>query len=426
VVPGGAPTTEETDFLWAGGIEDTFIPQVARSTGRVLDEYDLTGHYDAWREDLDRAAELGIRYLRYGIPWYRVNPAPGRFDWSWTDEVFAHMTGRLGITPIVDLVHYGCPLWLTREFVHPDYPSRIAEYAAAAAARYGHLTDLWTPLNEPLVNAAFSGLTGRWPPHLRGRLGWMRVLLPIVDGMQRTVQAIRAIQPQARIVHVEATSWIEAAEPSLADELASTRLRQFLPTDLFLGAVDETHPLRGWLVAQGASDEMLDRLVRAGQRFDIFGVNFYPGLSCHRLVLRDGRCVRRRFHGGAAELVATVRAFQARYAMPVMITETSTHGSVGRRARWMHESLEAVSRLRADGVPVVGYTWWPLFSLVAWSYRRGGKELVEYLVHMGLWDLDVDGTGRLARRRTPLVDRYRRYRADTLRSVGPLHAGDGA
>jgi hypothetical protein len=39
------------DFLWATGIEDTFIPQT-RPGHRALDEYQLMGHYEHWRQDL--------------------------------------------------------------------------------------------------------------------------------------------------------------------------------------------------------------------------------------------------------------------------------------------------------------------------------------------------------------------------------------
>jgi beta-glucosidase len=103
---------------FAVGIEDTFIPQTYPGR-RALDEYELTGHYERWREDLDLAASTGAEMIRYGIPWYRVNPSPDGWDWSWTDRVFDHMLS-LGLTPIVDFMHYGCPLWLEREFVKPD------------------------------------------------------------------------------------------------------------------------------------------------------------------------------------------------------------------------------------------------------------------------------------------------------------------
>src|SRR3954451_12750786 len=78
--------TRAADFVWAVGIENTFVPHT-RSGHRRLDEYELMDHYRQWRQDLDLAADLGISAIRYGIPWYKVNPEPGRFDWSWTDAV---------------------------------------------------------------------------------------------------------------------------------------------------------------------------------------------------------------------------------------------------------------------------------------------------------------------------------------------------
>ena len=73
-----------TSFWWATGIEDTFIPQT-RPGLRGLDEYELTHHYQLWKSDFDLAAETGTRFLRWGIPWYRIQPSPNTWDWRWTD-----------------------------------------------------------------------------------------------------------------------------------------------------------------------------------------------------------------------------------------------------------------------------------------------------------------------------------------------------
>jgi hypothetical protein len=78
--------------------------------------------------------------------------------------------------------------------------------------------------------------------------------------------------------------------------------------------------------------------------------------------------------------------------------------------------------LRAAGVPVLGYTWWPLFSLVAWSYRESLAPLDRYWVHMGLWDLARAPNGRLQRVRTPVADAYRVLVAGGDAAVGPLRA----
>src|SRR2546421_2913178 len=60
--------TEASAFLWATGVEDTFITDPWPQTGRTLDEYELTDHYRRWRSDLDLMASLGVRTARYGIP----------------------------------------------------------------------------------------------------------------------------------------------------------------------------------------------------------------------------------------------------------------------------------------------------------------------------------------------------------------------
>ena len=58
---------EPAAFLWATGIEDPLIPQTRRRGKRMLDEYALIQHYRHWRSDLQLAAELGVRALRYGF-----------------------------------------------------------------------------------------------------------------------------------------------------------------------------------------------------------------------------------------------------------------------------------------------------------------------------------------------------------------------
>ena len=125
---------------------------------RRLDEYELTQHYQFWREDLDLLARSGADSLRWGIPWYRVEPEPGRFEWDWVDRVVDHIT-ELGLTCIVDLMHYGTPLWMTESFVDPDYPAarrrlrrRRSDAATATASTSGRRST--SPTSTPTSAAA--------------------------------------------------------------------------------------------------------------------------------------------------------------------------------------------------------------------------------------------------------------------------------
>ena len=107
-----------------------------------------------------------------GIPWYLVEPRPGEFDWSWIDQVAAKMQ-QLGLRCVVDLMHYGTPLWLENSFLNASYPERVASYARAVAERYKDVWSDFTPLNEPLVNAEWCGQNGQWPPYLHGQDGFV-------------------------------------------------------------------------------------------------------------------------------------------------------------------------------------------------------------------------------------------------------------
>ncbi len=398
---GRQASVAELGWTWAVGIEDTFIGHPGGKRARILDEYELIDHYRQWRGDLDLIASLGVRCMRYGVPWYRVNPAPGEWDWSWLDRVMEHMARR-EIRPIFDLVHYGTPLWLRGSFVDPDYPMRVAEYASTMASRYGELAHGWTPLNEPVVNADFCGLRGVWPPHLRGERGYDRVIFGIADGISRTTAAIREVRPDALIVAVEPCDLVTTDEPDLAEAVRNRWRKLFLPIDLVMGRVDHDHPDRARLEASGIGEAALDRLVADPQVPDVLGVNFYPGMSRARLVTSRGALRRRRLYGSGADLVTSLREFHRHTRLPVMVTETSDFASVEKRAAWMDDSIGAVAEARQSGLPVIGYTWFPVFSHVDWRWRRGPYDVIAYWCHMGLWDLDE----RLTRNRTPLADRY--------------------
>lgn len=142
---------------------------------------------------------------------------------------------------------------------------------------------------------------------------------------------------------------------------------------------------------------------------DVLGINYYPHLTTVEFV--DGHPSGRRRHrnDGVVGLEELIRAFSERYGCPIFLTETSTAGGVSERLRWLDESLQSIARLRAEGVDIVGYTWWPLFSLVDWAYREGEGPAVDYLVPMGLYDLRPNPAGTLERVKTSLVDRFRAY-----------------
>jgi beta-glucosidase/6-phospho-beta-glucosidase/beta-galactosidase len=385
----------------AVGIEDTFIPQVSPGL-RSLDEYELTGHYGSWREDLDLAASTGAAMIRYGIPWYRVNPTPEEWDWSWTDRALEHLLS-LGLTPIVDLMHYGCPLWLEHEFANPDYPQRVADYAARFAERYGDEIRFYTPMNEPLLNAMYCGEDGRWPPYLTGDGGFVTLVGQLARGIVETQRAVKDTIPDSVSVQVEAT-FRYVGGPEHEGRIAILEERSWIFYDLLFGRVGENHRLYEYLAGNGFSDQDFAYFEEHPTEPDILGINYYPHMTTTEFLSGGGG---RNVWSGTEGIEDLVRGFHARYGKPIFWTETSLAGAVQGRLEWLRDSIDLVHRLRNEGLPIVGYTWWPLFSLVDWAYREGQKPVEDYLCHMGMFDLEPGESDELVRRETPVAEAFR-------------------
>ncbi len=409
------------DFIWASGIEDTVVPQT-RPGHRALDAYELLGHSEHWREDRALLPALGVQAVRWGVPWYRVEPQPGVFDWSWTDQVVPYLVEELGVMPIIDLMHYGCPFWLQREFAAVEYPAAVAAYAAAFARRYAGRVRWYPPLNEPLVNALFCGKRGLWPPYLRGDGGYIRILLQLVRGILRTVAAIKEVDPLAIMVHVEATGITRAMRDDLQALATEDQHRGYLCYDLLTGRVRADHPLFLWLLRHGVSPDDLAAIARQAIPLDVVGMNFYPQWSTREVYVdARGRLASRVVEKDGIGFATLIRDFYDHYQAPIMITETSAKDSETERTAWLTNSVAAVKQLRRQGVPVLGYTWFPLFTMIDWRYRFGRGPLQQYQIDLGLYKRGADGT-RPRWQATPLVAQLQSYIHHPGAAIGPLVA----
>ncbi|MCA0294436.1 MAG: family 1 glycosylhydrolase [Actinobacteria bacterium] len=379
-------------FRYGVGIEDTFIPH-ERPGHRKLDLYELTQHYENWRTDLALAADSGAELIRWGIPWYLTEPADGRFEFGWVDDVAAELD-RLGLRCIVDLMHYGTPLWLENSFLDPRYPDLVARYASAVATRYRGVFSDYTPLNEPMVNAEWCGYRGSWPPYLTGDSGFVRLAMILVDGMRRTQAAIVAADPGATIVHVEAGyQWVGdhgSRSKVFLDEW------RFVMTDLLLGRVGSDHPLHGYLVKNGANQAQLDEFAANPVVPDVMGINYYPGFTRQTFDPTTGRT--RPVEAGRDGLVQHVRDYHERYGLPLAITETSRPTpDPQEKIAWLDDVASAAAALRAEGVPLAASFWFPMFDMFEWEYRFDTRPLDEFRIQFGLVDLVRGPDNRLAR-----------------------------
>ncbi|HWI12827.1 MAG TPA: dTDP-4-dehydrorhamnose reductase, partial [Burkholderiales bacterium] len=274
--------------LW-GGIEATL--------NRVGDEYysqlDRSGHH-ARVDDLDRCAKLGIRAIRYPVLWERtLRAADAEPDWRWPDERLGRLKA-LGIRPIVGLVHHGSGPPHTN-LLDPQFAPLLAQYAALVAERYPWVED-YTPVNEPVTTALFSGLYGVWFPHARTSRAFTAALLNQCRAVVLAMRGIRAVNPRARLVQTDDLGKTYST-PTLQYQADFNNERRWLAWDLLCGRVDRRHVLWHWLTGDGgASERDLEWFVENPCVPDVIGVNHY--ITSERFISEELDRYAPQFHGG--------------------------------------------------------------------------------------------------------------------------------
>src|SRR5205085_2566912 len=142
-----------------------------------------------------------IKAIRYPVLWERTAPAGiESSDWSWSDRRL-HRLRELRLRVIAGLVHHGSGPRDT-DLMSDSFAPGLARFASAVAQRYPWLND-FTPVNEPLTTARFSGLYGHWYPHGTSDYQFARALVNQCRAVVLAMRAIREVNPAARLVQTE-------------------------------------------------------------------------------------------------------------------------------------------------------------------------------------------------------------------------------
>lgn len=346
-------------FMFATGVENS-NPTIDNGRTRV-DEMEKSAHYTKWQTDLDCVQELGICFLRYGVPLHRVLLGPCKFDWEFSDLVFNEIKRR-GLYPIVDLCHFGVPDWLGN-FQNPDFPSVFADYAEAFAKRYPWV-QLYTPVNEMFVCAVFSAAFGWWNEQLQNDRAFVTALKHIVKANVMAMAKILKLRPDALFVQSESSEYFHAESPRAIKPAEIMNAKRFLTLDLNYGRrVDST--MYEFLMDNGMTREEYHFFQHTNLKHHCIMGNDYYITNEHRVTM-DGTVLPSGEVFGYDEIT---RQYYDRYLLPVMHTETNLNeGPMGNESVfWLWKEWANVLRLRNTGIPIVGFTWYSITDQVDWD-----------------------------------------------------------
>jgi beta-glucosidase/6-phospho-beta-glucosidase/beta-galactosidase len=367
------------EFMFATGIECSY-PTIDGGRWRI-DQLAETKHYNYWRRDLELVRELGLKYLRYGLPLHLTYPGENKFDWSFADQVMPVMQ-QLGITPIMDLCHFGVPDWL-ENFQNPKLPEALADFARKFAERYDWVK-FYTPVNEMYVTARMSALDGVWNEQLKSDKGFITATRNVAKASVLMMQSILEIRPNAIFVNSESSEFCQACCPGkeirrIAD---FENQRRFIALDLLYG-VPVRADVYAYLIDNGVPREEYEWFMsqNIGRRA-ILGLDYYEWNE--KLVNSDGKL---EMLGELFGWYVITEQYFKRYRRPVMHTETNTTDAEAA-PNWLWRQWHNVQLIRQNGVPVVGFTWYSLQDQVDWNV--GLSKALGNVFPVGLFDLNRD------------------------------------
>ncbi|HZF95658.1 MAG TPA: family 1 glycosylhydrolase, partial [Allosphingosinicella sp.] len=339
--------------------------------------------------------------VRYPILWEAVAPEdPDTLDFTWQDERLEMLRER-GIEVIGGLLHHGSGPRYT-SLLDPDFPEKLADYAAKVAARYPWIK-LWTPVNEPLTTARFSALYGHWYPHTRDFAAFIRALVNECKGTMTAMRAIRSAVPNAKLVQTEDLGKCFSTAP-LRYQAAFENERRWLSLDLLTGRIDARHPMHPVLIEAGIGEDEIAEFASGEATPDLLGINHYltsERFLDHRIHLYPGHEVggngRDTYVDAEAVRVKRLeddtgfgprlREAWARYGIPMAITEVHHGCHRDEQLRWFAEVWKTANELRAEGMDLRAVTLWSTFGNVDWRFlltqQRGFYDTGAYDVRGG-------------------------------------------
>lgn len=377
--------------LW-GGIECS----ITRTRAGYTDQLGLSGHYNR-QSDIPCIARLGITALRFPILFERHQPEQGKpIDWSWAESRLAQIREN-NITPIAGLEHHGSGPSYTN-LMSSRFATGLAKFAGEVAAKFPWI-EYYTPVNEPLTTARFSGLYGFWYPHLEDDRSFCRMLINQMTAVVLCMEEIRKINPAAKLIQTEDLGK-SYANKGLQYQVNFENERRWLTFDLLCGLVDSDHSLWKYFIDNGIARADLEFFLDHPCPPEIMGLNYYAtserflddNLSAYPSFMHGGNGIEmyvdteavRVEHDQSAGLPILLKEVHNRYSLPMALTEVHLNCTREEQLRWFHETWNTCCSLKKEGLDIRAVTAWSLLGAFGWNKLLTSTEC-EY--EPGVFDL---------------------------------------
>ena len=295
--------------------------------------------YRLYKKDIAIMKKLHLNAYRFSIEFSRVMPSPGVINPAAINH-YKDLIKRLksaGIEPIPTLWHYTMPLWFYRlgGFTKRSNFKYFYSYVDALLEAGLDVKYILT-MNEPVIYASKSFLTGVYPPFKNSIPAFMSMLGNLFHLHNELYDTLKAFGYQV----------------SFANHFINFQRNPLLyPVTYYLNHLFNIRPL-------------------AYTRFDFIGVNYYKSVSAEKFILsRLFPSSKRIWSAAPGGLRRVVEDSYRMFKKPVMVTENGVDTVDDKfRSKIMRESFSSLKSAKRNGVPVLGYLHWSFIDNFEWNY----------------------------------------------------------
>ena len=361
--------------IW-GGLECSYN----RVRDQFMDQLLYCGHYQRAEEDIHQVAGLGIKAIRYPVIWEKHEPSLGcEIDWSFSERQLNALR-FYGISPIVGLMHHGNGPAFT-DLTSISFADHFAAYAQKVAEKFPWI-QYYTPINEPLTTARFSGLYGIWFPHKKSDRDFGLILMNQMKAIVLAMEAIRKVNPGAKLLQTEDLSKTYST-PLLQYQANFENERRWLTYDILCGRLKPGHALWDYFKWLRIPEKLFYFFVDNPCPPDMIGADHY--LTSERFLDENLDRYPYQKHGANHKhAYADVEAIRVnhpepwglkvlleecwnRYKIPMAVTEVHINGPADDQIRWFKEVWDTCIQLNEQGIDLKAVTAWSLFGSFGWN-----------------------------------------------------------
>ncbi len=306
--------------------------------------------WEFYKEDIKLCKELNNNVYRFGLEWSRIEPKKGKFNEDALERyrTIAKECHKNNIEPIATLYHWTQPIWFANMggWLHKNSPLFFKKYVEHTAKFLGSEVKFWCTINEPMIYAYNSYLTGKWPPQEKSFFKFRKVVDNLIKAHKLAYFSLHESNSRCQVSIAKNNQFFESYIDNFLNKIAVSFMRNYW-NHSFLKKIE---------------DEL-----------DYIGLNYYfHNLIFFSLkgyaVMNDNKKVNDMgweiYPRGIYEVLKELK----KYKKPIYILENGLADEKDdRREEFIKEHLRYIHRAIKEEVDVRGYCHWSLLDNFEWA-----------------------------------------------------------